>query len=126
MADDVVERNRDLWVLAASPAIWAAHCLLSYATAAIWCAKLAPAHGSLAGVRAAIGAYSAVALAAIAVVGWRAWKRHRLGDGPRSRDRDSPLDRRRFLGHATWLLSGLSGVAVLYATLAIVFVRDCR
>jgi putative membrane protein len=36
MTDDIVERNRNLWVLAASPAIWAAHFLVSYATAAIW------------------------------------------------------------------------------------------
>jgi hypothetical protein len=126
MADDIVERNRDLWMLAASPAIWATHFLVSYATVAIWCAKLVDAGGPLAGSRAAIGVYSALALGAIAVIGWRAWKRHRLGGGEASRDRDSPADRYRFLGHATLLLSGLSAVAVIYATLAIVFVRDCR
>lgn len=37
--DEIRERNRDLWVLAASPGIWAAHLLLAYALAAIWCAK---------------------------------------------------------------------------------------
>jgi hypothetical protein len=120
------ELNRYLWVLAAAPAIWAAHLILSYATAAIWCAKLVTADGSLSGARTAIAIYSGLALLGIGFIGWRGWKRHRLGGARPPHDADSAADRHRFLGFATVLLSGLSAVAVVYATLTIVFVRDCR
>jgi hypothetical protein len=35
------EANESLWLLVASPVIWAAHFLLCYGTAAVWCAKVA-------------------------------------------------------------------------------------
>jgi hypothetical protein len=120
------ERNAELWSLAAPPAIWAAHLLVSYATAAIWCAKIGGPDGPLAAARVAMAVYSAVAILGIALVGRRAWRRHRLGGPGGSRHADSEADRHRFLGFATVLLSGLSVVAVLYAALAIVFLRSCR
>ena len=52
------EKHQSLWLLTASPTIWAAHFLLSYATAAIWCAKIAGPGGSLTTVRVAIAVYS--------------------------------------------------------------------
>jgi hypothetical protein len=125
MSTTFAEVNRHLWAMVAGPAIWAGHFLLSYATAAIWCAKLAGPDGSLSGVRAAIGAYSVAALTGIALVSWWAWRRHHAGNET-SRDRDTPADRHRFLAHATLLLGALSAVAVVYATFAIVFVEDCR
>ena len=44
-----------------SPTIWGVHFLLSYITAAIYCAKYAPPDGSLRGVRWAIAAYTILA-----------------------------------------------------------------
>lgn len=126
MSVEVREDNRSLWVLAASPGIWAAHLMLSYIGVAIWCAKLARPMQPLGLVRLAIAALTVVALTGIAIVGWRGWKRHRLGDEPPPHDDDTPEDRTRFLGLATMLLSGLSAVAVLYAALVVVFVEDCR
>lgn len=41
-------------MLVASPMIWAVHFLLSYVTAAIWCAKVG---GALDGVRVSIAVY---------------------------------------------------------------------
>ncbi|MGB7839915.1 MAG: hypothetical protein WBL40_17580 [Terrimicrobiaceae bacterium] len=39
------EKRQSLWLLMISPTIWAAHFLLCYLTAAIWCAKFAGRNG---------------------------------------------------------------------------------
>ena len=127
--------DRDsLWLLTVAPTVWAAHLLLSYVTAAIWCAKFADPKGSLNGIPQAVAWYTAVALVAIAIVGWEGWRRHRYpstalgtsGTETTTHDLDSREDRHRFLGFATLLLSGLSGVGVLYAAMAATFFDTCR
>lgn len=115
-----------LWLLTIAPTIWAAHLLLSYITAAIWCAKFAGPASSLGNVRSAVAWYTAVALIGIAIVGWEGLRRHRHGTEATTHDLDSPDDRHRFLGFATLLLAGLSAVAVLYAALAATFFETCR
>ena len=123
---DFSERNASLWVLVASPALWATHFALSYATAALGCARFASADGSLFRVRIAIAAYTAVALVGIAIVGWRGYTQRRVAGGRMPHDMDTSADRHRFLGFASLLLSGLSALAVLYAALVVVFIEDCR
>jgi hypothetical protein len=119
--------DRDsLWLLTVAPIVWAGHLLLCYVTAAVWCAKFAGRTESLNGVPGAIAWYTAVALVAIAIVGWEGWRRHRHGTEATTHDLDSPEDRHRFLGFATLLLAGLSAVAVLYAALAATFFDTCR
>lgn len=120
------EQYETLWILAASPAIWALHLLLSYATAAMWCGMVAGPYGSLATARLAIGGYTAVALAAIAVIGAIGFKRHRIGGSKPPHDADTPEDRHRFIGFSTFLLSALSAVAVLYAALAGLMIEGCQ
>jgi hypothetical protein len=124
--NDFPEARENLWKLVVSPTIWAGHFLLSYCTAAVWCAKLAGPDGSLGAARVLIALYTIIALAAIAAVGVNAWRRHRAGESTPPHDFDSPGDRHRFLGFANLLLSGLSAVAVSYAALAIVFFESCR
>ena len=125
MRNDVAERNLELWMLAASPATWALHFMACYLTAAIWCAKV----GRIANVQptlvTAIGVYTAIALLAIVMIGARGWRRHRLGGEPPPHDDDTPEDRHRFLGWATFLLSALSAIAVCYSALVAVFLRSC-
>jgi hypothetical protein len=120
------EENQSLWLLAAAPLFWAAHFLLSYITAAIWCAKYAGPDGSLSGVRIAIGVYTAIALLGIGVTARIAWRKHRYAGASEPLDADSPAGRHRFMGHATLLLAALSAVATLYAALAAVFIRSCQ
>jgi uncharacterized iron-regulated membrane protein len=120
------ERARYLVLLAASPTIWAAHFLLSYVTGAVWCAKAGSGGDTLGSAGVAIWIFTAVALVAIAAIGWHAWRRHRYGDAELPHDFASPEDRHRFLGFACVLLSGLSAVAVLYGALAVAFVGSCR
>ena len=119
------EKGWRLWLLAVSPSIWAAHFMLSYVTAAIWCGRIAGAGASLDPVRVTIAVYTAVALAAIAIVGVIGYRAHRIGDANVPHDDDTPQDRHRFLGFSTLLLSGLSAVAVIYSALAAVFIESC-
>lgn len=127
---DVKPRTLDkgsLWLLTIAPTIWAAHLLLSYITAAIWCAKFAGPDGSLGDVRTAVAWYTIIALGGIAFVGWEGFRRHSYGGTETTtHDLDSAEDRHRFLGFATLLLSGLSAVAVLYAALAATYFDTCR
>lgn len=122
----VAERHQSLLIVTAGPLVWAAHFLLCYVTAAVWCAKQESALVGLAPVRAAIALYTAAALALIAFYGWRGYRAHRLGGEDAPHDDDTPEDRHRFVGYATLLLAGLSGVAVIYAALVVVFVGTCQ
>ncbi|HEX7182892.1 MAG TPA: hypothetical protein VF756_13700 [Thermoanaerobaculia bacterium] len=123
---DLPEKKESLWLLTASPAIWSAHFLLSYVTAAVWCAKMAGPGGPLGGARTAIAVYTALALAGIGITGWIGFRRHSYGDAETPHDFDTPEDRHRFLGFATLLLSALSAVATIYVALAAVFIGNCR
>jgi hypothetical protein len=123
---DVLGGDRErLWVLAVPPAIWAAHFMLAYLTAAIWCAKAAERTVSIDGVRTAIAAYTVLALAGIAAIGWVGYRRHQHGNEALPHDLDTPGDRHRFLGFATLLLASLSAVATLYASFVAIFFRTC-
>jgi len=119
-------RKDSLWLLTIAPTIWAAHLLLCYVTAAIWCAKFVLSGGPLDGVRSAIAWYTAAAVVGIAIIGWEGYRRHSSGTETTTHDLDSPGDRHRFLGFATLLLSGLSAVGVLYAALAATYFDTCR
>ena len=120
----LAESNASLWILAASPTFWAAHFLLCYIFAAVWCGRLGD--GSMAAVRMTIAGLTIVALAGIGAVGAVAWRWHRAAAGPLPHDADTPEDRRGFMGMATLLLSGLSGVGVIYSALAAVFIGTCE
>jgi hypothetical protein len=122
----VAEEQQSILILAASPTVWAAHFLLCYVTAAVWCAKQPSALVRLEGVRTAVIIYTVVALLAIAALGWIGYRAHRLGYADPPHDADTPEDRHRFMGFATLLLSGLSALAVIYAALVAVFVETCQ
>lgn len=119
------EKKQSLWLLTVSPVVWAAHFMLSYITASIWCAKMAGTGDSLWSVRLAIIVYTVVALAGISITGWTGYRRHSYGDASVPHDDDTPEDRHRFLGFSTLLLSALSAVAVIYAALVVLFFRSC-
>jgi hypothetical protein len=124
--DTHVPDRHSLWLLTIGPTIWAAHLLLSYITAAVWCAKFVPASGSLDGVQTAVRCYTAVALIGIGVIAWEGFRRHRHGTEATTHDLDTRDDRHRFVGFATVLLSGLSAVGVIYAAVAAQYFDTCR
>lgn len=126
MAAKLDEQHANLWALSLPPIVWAGHFLLSYCTAAVWCAKFAGEDGSLGTARLLVAGYTAAALAALLLLGISGYRKQRLGDAPPPHDGDSVEDRYRFLGHAAMLLSGLSAIAVCYAALVVVFIASCE
>ena len=122
----VAEERQSLIIMAAPSAVWAAHFLLSYITAAVWCAKQPSALAPLMTVRTAIAIYTVVALLAIGAIGWIGWRAHRYGKGLVSDDADTPEARHRFIGYATVLLSGFSAMAVIQVALVAMFFKSCQ
>lgn len=122
----VAERGESIWMLFVAPSIWGLHFLLCYVTAAIWCAKATSALAPLGAIRTTIVIYTVLALGAIAAVGWIGYRAHSYGSAEVPHDEDTPEDRHRFMGFATLLLAGLSGLAVVYAALVAVFVETCQ
>lgn len=120
------EGRQTIWLLTISPTIWAVHFLACYLTGAIYCAKVGVATGSLGWVPAAVAGYTAIALVGIGATAWIGWRRHEYGTAAVPHDFDTSADRHRFLGFATVLLSGLSGVAVAYVAVVAAFFRTCR
>lgn len=119
------ERQESLWLLTLAPVTWMLHFLLSYVTAAIWCAKVVGRNGSLEGARLAISIYTVLALLGIGLVIWRGFRKASFGKATVPHDFATAADRHRFLGFATVLLGGLSGVATLYVAFAVVFIDSC-
>jgi hypothetical protein len=121
----ISDRDTSLWWLAAAPAIWALHFLLSYATAAVWCAKHAGPDGQVGGAQLAISAYTLFALAGVTTVGIRGLRHHRHGGSAPPHDADTREDRHRFLGYAGALLAGLAAIAILYEVAAVLLIGSC-
>lgn len=127
MALPNVMRNRSIWWMTLGPTIWAAHFLVCYVGAAIFCAKWQPADGALGPARGFILAVTLPALAAIALsAGWAFQRGGLSGDTQPPHDADTTEDRERFLGLSTLLLSGLSFVATIYTALPAIFAASCR
>ena len=120
------EEEESLWWLTVSPTIWAVHFLAAYITVAVWCEKVSTRDGPLDGARIAVAVFTAVALTGIGANTLRAWRHHRHEQGRTPHHEDTPEDRHRFIGFASFLLSALSAVGVVYATLPILFIETCR
>lgn len=119
------EDNASLWMLFASPVIWALHFLASYTVLAVWCAKSSGTEAAMQPARWLIGLFTALALAGIFWVGWLGYQRHRAGGGEPPHDDDTPLDRHRFLGFSALLLSLMSGVATVFVAVVVVMIHNC-
>lgn len=117
--------GRCLWLLSVGPVIWIVHFLLSYVTAAIYCAKAAGFETGVAPVRVAVSAYTALALIGLVATGIHAMRRSEPGDAA-TRRQSRAADRRRFIGSATALLCGLSGLATIYVAAVTLFFESCH
>ena len=112
-----------LWTLFTAPVVWAAHFLVCYVLAAVWCAKRGDIGFGV--VQAGIATATLAAAALILLSAWLAWRQWGFGTDDPPHDDPTGQDRRHFQGFATLLLSGLSLVAVLYVALPLLFIRDC-
>ncbi|BDA83020.1 hypothetical protein Sa4125_05620 [Aureimonas sp. SA4125] len=124
---ELPNQTRDtLWTLIATPTIWALHFLFCYVVAAYDCAPNARIFQTIEGTRIAIAVATIVSLAAIAAIGWRAFREWRAGEGKSPHSADTAEDRERFMEFSSLLLAALSFVAVTFGAMpALVFV-DCR
>ena len=123
---DRPEHEERLWWLGISPGLWVLHLLTSYATVAVWCAKVVGRDAGLGSARLLVVGYTVVALIGIVFTGRHALRRHRYGTGTAPHDFDTAEDRHRFLGFATLLLSIVSFVGVIFVALPLVFIETCR
>jgi hypothetical protein len=122
----VVPKQVDtLWTLFTAPVVWALHFLTCYIGAAIYCAKPNLFGVGFEVVRLGIAATTFLALAAISVSAWLAWRQWGFGSNDPPHDDPTRHDRMLFQGFATLLLSGLSFVAVIYVALPALFVMEC-
>jgi hypothetical protein len=112
-----------LWTLFTAPVVWAAHFLVCYVLAAVWCAKRGDLGFGV--VQTGIGVATLAAVAMILLSAWLAWRQWGFGTYDPPHDDPTARDRRRFQGFATLLLSGLSLVAVLYVALPLLFIDGC-
>lgn len=116
----------NLWTLISAPVIWGCHFLFSYFLAAIQCAPNADPFKNIGGARAAIAIVTVVSLALISLVLRRAWREWRRDGGGFRNNQDTPEARERFLEFSTLLLAGLSFAAVVFETMPILLIEDCR
>ena len=112
-----------LWRITFAPATWAGHFLLCYTLFATGCAKGWP----VGTVRHGLIGMSVLALAVIALIGWRAYAKW----SPRStgrivNPRGDAEDRHHFLGHAGFLLAVISFIGVVFVTLPLLLLEGCR
>ena len=114
-----------LWTLFTAPAVWALHFLACYVAAAIFCEKPGFLGADFLTLRAAIAGLTLLSLAVIVVAAVLAWRQWGFGSGDPPHDQPTPLDRRRFQGFATLLLSGLSFVAVIYVAIPLILIDGC-
>lgn len=115
-----------LWTLIAAPTIWGFHFLFSYFVAAYQCAPNADPFRDIGGTRGAIGVVTLVCLGLIALVLRRSWREWRSDGGGFRNAQDTPEARERFLEFSTLLLAMLSFVAVVFETMPVLLIGDCR
>ncbi|SMO92810.1 hypothetical protein [Paracoccus laeviglucosivorans] len=122
--DEFRDESVSLWRIAFAPTVWAFHFLLCYAGGAVWCAKFGAAQG-VGFLRISVLGLTVLALALIVWQGWRSARQWEPHDASAT-DLHRPESRHRFLGHAAFLLSIISGVGVIYVALPALFITSCR
>jgi hypothetical protein len=115
----------NLWTLITPPTVWALHFMFCYVVAAVACAK-SGMRADLAGVHTAIAVATALALALILLAAWSSYRRWGTGSELPPYDEPTSEHREMFLGISTFLVSGLSLVAVIFVALPALFITDCR
>jgi Kef-type K+ transport system membrane component KefB len=114
-----------LWTLFTAPVVWAAHFLVCYVGAALYCARQDVLPFGFEAVRTGIALATLVALAMIAMSAWLAWRQWGFGTHDPPHDDPTHHDRLLFQGIATLLLSGLSFIAVVFVALPALFITEC-
>ena len=112
-----------LWRIALAPSVWAGHFVLCYASVSLACVRgLLPIEAT----RLSLIAVSVIVLVFFVWQGWRAWRQWAPERGHAAALSEGKAeDRHRFLGHATFLLTLISGIATVYTTLPLLLLEGC-
>ena len=114
-----------LWTLFTAPIVWAVHFLACYVGAAIFCGKPGFLGTDFDNLRIAIAFLTVLSLAMIALSAALAWRQWGFGTGDPPHDDPTRRDRLLFQGYATFLLSGLSFIAVILTAMPALFITGC-
>lgn len=121
------EEADSLWLITFAGSIWAVYFVVCYGATAGVCAKLAGDAAAIVTLRLALGGFTLLALAGIAFVAWRSWVQWDfLDDWNHEHDLAEKEDRHEFLGHASFLLSIISFIGVIYVSLPVLFLETCQ
>ncbi|MGE6739439.1 hypothetical protein ACQKGC_04090 [Allorhizobium pseudoryzae] len=115
-----------LWTLFTAPVVWAGHFLVCYVVMAVYCAKPGFLGVSFDGYRLALAGFTLACLAFIIFSAYLAWRQWGFGSAEPPHAKATDLDRRRFQGFATLLLSGLSFVAVAFTAIPLLLLAECQ
>lgn len=120
------EEAGNLLLITAAPVAWALHFVIVYAAAAVVCANFASAPDAVPLLRAAITVLTFIALAVIGFVAWRSWRQWDfLDDYDYKHERALAEHRHEFLGHASFLLSIISFIGVIYVAMPALLLESC-
>lgn len=120
---EFAEEQASLFRITTAPLIWAAHFIFCYVLVAVTCAK----GWDIDAVRLVLILFSLCALAGIGWVGLaarRQWSVAETGDVVNRGGRSE--DRHHFLGHAAFLLSGISAIGVFFVSLPLLLIGGCQ
>lgn len=119
------EEASSLWLIALAPTVWAFHFAGVYGATAVVCEKAGGAQ-ALELLRLGIAGATLLALVVIALVAWKSWRQwDYLDDYDHVHHQPTGEHRHEFLGHAAFLLSVMSAIAVIYTALPAVFIGTC-
>lgn len=119
----LIDPRRRLWRMLPSPLIAAVHFTVCYMATSVYCIR--SGRDDLTALNVLLGAFTAVALLAIGLLAWAAWRRLRLV----RQSREGSAKRRgetEFLARITWYLALLSFVGVLFIAAPLGFFGGCR
>ena len=110
-----------------APTIWAFHFVICYAATAVWCTKLT-ASGDTVTLQTWLIGVTVAALAGIVlcgIIGWRAWHKGGYGEDGHTPGIGDTESRKRFLGHASVLLSVVSFIGVIFVIAPVLLIGTC-
>lgn len=123
---EFAEESDSLWRIVFAPTLWVLHFLLCYTATAIICSRM-PEPENLSALRIFVAVLTLLCLSGIGFIGWRSWVQWGFRDDRvHVQDRPTEEHRHEFLGHASFLLSIVSFIAVCYVALPALFLGTCQ
>lgn len=115
-----------LITMIATPTVWALHFLFCYIWVATACAPNENIFESILPARIGVAVATVLGLAFCFFAGLRAWREWREQGGEPPHDKPTEGERERLMEFASFMLSSLSFVAIVFTALPALLIADCR